>query len=116
MIVIKNKLTVNDLQKKTFTFEIKGYKAEEVNEFLDQIQEDYIYFINDLDRTTQELNNLELEYERVSKAYEVLKEQNTWLDQQRLEVAKNELSNSDVMSRISQIEKNLDKVLKLLNK
>lgn len=111
---MKNKFLPEDIQNKTFSLEIKGYKVEEVNSFLDQIQEDYFFFLEEVDRLSQ--TNLELKNanDQLSRNQTNLEEQNAWLDQQRIQITKNELSNSDVMARISQIEKNVTKILQTL--
>lgn len=111
---LKNKFNPQDLQQKNFTIEIKGYKVEEVNDFLDEIQADYFHFLSILTDMQNELVLLQDENSKLVKNQANLKEQNDWLDQQRIQIAKNELSNSDVMARISQIEKNLNKVLQAL--
>lgn len=108
---MKNKFLPEDIQTKTFSLEIKGYKIEEVNTFLDQIQEDYFFFLEEIENLTQLNQELKINNEQLNRNQANLEEQNAWLDQQRIQITKNELSNSDVMARISQIEKNVNKIL-----
>lgn len=111
---MKNKFLPEDIQTKTFSLEIKGYKVEEVNTFLDLIQEDYFFFLEELERLNQANLELKTANDQLSRNQTNLEEQNAWLDQQRIQITKNELSNSDVMARISQIEKNVTKILQTL--
>jgi cell division initiation protein len=41
-------LNEKDVLEKQFTVEFKGYKVEEVDQFLDRIVEDYSYFENEI--------------------------------------------------------------------
>lgn len=111
---MKNKFLPQDIQTKNFSLEIKGYKVEEVNNFLDQIQEDYFFFLEEIERLTNLNQELKITNEQLNRNQTNLEEQNAWLDQQRIQITKNELSNSDVMARISQIEKNVNKILQTI--
>jgi cell division initiation protein len=48
-------LNEKDVLEKQFTVEFKGYKVEEVDQFLDRIVEDYSYFENEIVKKGNEL-------------------------------------------------------------
>ncbi|MDO4869968.1 MAG: DivIVA domain-containing protein [Bacillota bacterium] len=54
-----------DIQEKEFTRSMRGYKEEEVNEFLDQITIDMDTLIKELKETREENNRLVEELERI---------------------------------------------------
>ena len=54
-----------DIQEKEFTRAMRGYKEEEVNEFLDQITIDMDILLNELKETREENNRLVGELERI---------------------------------------------------
>jgi len=54
-----------DIQEKEFTRAMRGYKEEEVNEFLDQITVDMDVLMKELNETREENNRLVTELERI---------------------------------------------------
>lgn len=111
-----NKLKPEDLQTKTFTLEIKGYKVEEINEFLDEIQQDYFYFLTEINNLKEENLLLKTKNNQLIQRQEVLNNELEALTASRIKKTKDELSNSDVLARISHIEKNLSQIQQLLEK
>lgn len=57
-----------DIQEKEFTKAMRGYKEEEVNEFLDQITVDMDTLMNELKETREENNRLVQELERIRES------------------------------------------------
>ncbi|MBY7703586.1 DivIVA domain-containing protein [Vibrio harveyi] len=62
---MSKKFTISQIQNKKFNIVYKGYKAEEVNDFLDEIISDYMYFEqkihdlkNELDVANEKLENI----------------------------------------------------------
>ena len=97
----KIKLTPQDILEKSFKIDTRGYRLKEVDSFLDDIIGDYEQFleiISNLEREKkdlmteimnlkQELRNSKLNMEVVSSSHS------------------SEVNNSDVMRRLSQLEK-----------
>ena len=58
-------ITPIEIQEKEFTKAVRGYKEEEVNEFLDEITIDMDRLLNELRETREENSRLTLELERI---------------------------------------------------
>ena len=93
-------LTMQDILEKDFKIDARGYRMQEVDQFLDIIIRDY-----------NEYNNI---VKRLSEENERLVEENTSLKQEvrslesSIETAKGsekEITNVDLLRRISQLEK-----------
>ncbi|AME13689.1 DivIVA domain protein [Mycoplasma mycoides subsp. mycoides] len=50
------KLSVNQIQNKKFNIAYKGYKIEEVNDFLDEIIKDYVVLENQIASLNEQLD------------------------------------------------------------
>jgi cell division initiation protein len=76
-------LNEKDVLEKQFTVEFKGYKVEEVDQFLDRIVEDYSYFENEIVKKGNELekalNDNAALHERLLKLEESLSTANELL-------------------------------------
>ena len=98
----KIKLTPQDILEKSFKIDTRGYRLKEVDQFLDDIIGDYEQFL-------EIINNLEKEKADLLAEIMQLKQElrNSKLS---VEVASNngsngEVTNVDVMRRLSQLEK-----------
>ena len=100
----QNKISLmpQDILKKEFNIDTRGYRLKEVDQFLDVIIDDYEQFLNIID--TLENDKADLLAEIMSLKQEL---RNSKLS---MEVVKNNVDNSDVtnvdiMRRLSQLEK-----------
>lgn len=98
----KIKLTPQDILEKSFKIDTRGYRLKEVDQFLDDIIGDYEQFLDII-------NNLEKEKADLLAEIMQLK-QELRNSQLSVEVASNnsssgEITNVDVMRRLSQLEK-----------
>ena len=100
----QNKISLmpQDILKKEFNIDTRGYRLKEVDQFLDVIIDDYEQFLNIID--TLEKDKADLLAEIMSLKQEL---RNSKLS---MEVVKNNVDNSDVtnvdiMRRLSQLEK-----------
>ncbi|GAB2574833.1 cell division regulator GpsB [Gracilibacillus alcaliphilus] len=84
-----NQLNGKDILEKTFKTSMRGYNQEEVDEFLDQIIQDYEYF-------QDELTRLQQENDRLKRSTENTRVRPT---------ASNHQVNYDVLKRLSNLEK-----------
>lgn len=103
-------LNVNTILTHVFTPDVKGYDADQVDEFLDLVAKDYAAFeeyyadsrkyIVDLEtnlrKSREQVSNLEVEKARLSKRLEGIKDSDT--------VSTN---NIELLQRISRLEKEL---------
>lgn len=100
----QNKISLmpQDILKKEFKIDTRGYRLKEVDQFLDIIIDDYEQFLNMID--TLEKEKADLLAEIMSLKQEL---RNSKLS---MEVVKNnsdnsEVTNIDIMRRLSQLEK-----------
>lgn len=100
----QNKISLmpQDILKKEFKIDTRGYRLKEVDQFLDVIIDDYEQFLNMID--TLEKEKADLIAENMSLKQEV---RNSKLS---MEVVKNsadnsEVTNVDIIRRLSQLEK-----------
>ena len=96
----KISLTPQDIYDKEFKQDVKGFSAKEVDSFLDQIMEDYKAF-NEI------IRNYELEKEQYLKEIMNLKQElrNAKMNIEIAKDGKKEITNLDVLRRISNLEK-----------
>lgn len=109
---MKVKLTRQKVIDKEFNANIRGYKAIEVDEFLDIVADDYSNFERDI-------SELSRKYEEIVQNYELLKNSMTELEAKNAilqEKVKNitddsevSLSNIDLLNRIQALESALFK-------
>ncbi len=93
-------LTMQDILEKEFKIDTRGYRMQEVDQFLDTIIRDY----NEYNRMVKRLS---LENERLTQENASLKEDLRSLESS-IETAKGgekEITNIDLLRRISQLEK-----------
>ena len=94
-------LTPKDILEKEFKIDTRGYRPQEVDKFLDEVISDYdemISMIKDLEREKKDLidENIRLKQE--------VRNARTKLDVLR-NVSPTEVSNADLLRRISNLEK-----------
>ena len=93
-------LTMQDILEKEFKIDTRGYRMQEVDAFLDMIIRDYNEYNNIIDALTKELRE-------ISKENTELKQEMRNLNAS-IENAKSkekEITNVDLLRRISQLEK-----------
>jgi DivIVA domain-containing protein len=101
MIDDKILLTTKDILEKEFKFDARGYRPQEVDKFLDAIISDYdemITMIKELERDKKNLTD-----ENIRLKQEV-RNARTKLDVLR-ESGNNDVSNADLLRRLSNLEK-----------
>ena len=96
----KISLTPQDIYEKEFKIDVKGFSVKEVDSFLDQIMDDYKEF-NEI------IRNYELEKEQYLKEILNLKQElrNVKMSIDIAKDGKKEVTNLDVLRRISNLEK-----------
>lgn len=98
----KIKLTPQDILKKDFKIDTRGYRLKEVDQFLDDIISDYENFLDIIDG---------LEKEKAELLREIMNlKQELRNSKLNMEVASNghgngEVTNMDIIRRLSQLEK-----------
>ncbi|QVK07193.1 DivIVA domain-containing protein [Mycoplasma mycoides] len=110
------KLSVNQIQNKKFNIVYKGYKIEEVNDFLDEIIKDYVCLENQISNLNDQLEQAN---QKISKLITDKQKTETELDQyvkKNWKLVKDNLNDVDVIKRIARIEKNLVEYEEKLNK
>lgn len=94
-------LTPKDILEKEFKIDARGYRMQEVDKFLDVIMGDYTELFNTIDRLEDEKEQLLNDIMRLKQEIRTIKT--------NIEVAKNsgerEVTNVDLIRRISQLEK-----------
>ena len=105
MIMYQNKisLTPDDILKKDFKIDTRGYRLKEVDQFLDTIIEDYNQFaniINSLEKEKAELMNEMMELKQELRNLKLEQEVNKKEDNENYDI-----SNVDIIKRISNLEK-----------
>lgn len=93
-------LTMQDILEKEFKIDTRGYRMQEVDQFLDTIIRDYNEYNSIIKKLTEENNNLSSENTSLKQEIRNLKSS--------IEAAKGgekEITNVDLIRRISQLEK-----------
>lgn len=98
----KIRLSADDILEKDFKIDTRGYRPQEVDEFLDDIISDYTEFDAIIKKQDQEIRALMEENKKYKQEYSKLRG--------RLEAAdeaptRNPVNNVDLLRRISQLEK-----------
>ena len=93
-------LTSKDILEKDFKIDARGYRLQEVDKFLDIIIKDYNEF-NNIIREIATMNS------KLSKENENLKQEirNLRSDMEALKYSEKEVTNVDLIRRVSQLEK-----------
>ncbi|QEH61621.1 hypothetical protein SCHIN_v1c04240 [Spiroplasma chinense] len=99
------KLTKQEILEKDFEVEYKGYKVEDVDAFLDMISEDYKLFAENEAKKDRKIQELEIAYNQLQEEHTNVLAALKLTKQQQEELAKQGLSSSALVKRISMLEK-----------
>ncbi|MBQ9853710.1 MAG: cell division regulator GpsB [Bacilli bacterium] len=93
-------LTIQDILEKEFKIDTRGYRMQEVDQFLDVIIRDYSEYSNIIKELQVEKNKLLLENDNLKQEVRNLRSS---ID--TLKTSSKEITNVDLIRRISQLEK-----------
>lgn len=95
----KRILTAKEILDKEFKIDARGYRPQEVDQFLDYIIKDYVYFENSTKKLINEIKVLENENDKLRTEVRKLKAS--------LDIAGSNkgVTNVDLLKRISDLEK-----------
>jgi len=94
-------LTTQDILDKEFKIDARGYRAQEVDKFLDMIMSDYTEFMNIIKRLEKENRSLVEENTRLKSEYRKLRDN---IESAR-DGAGGTSNNLDLLRRLSNLEK-----------
>ncbi len=94
-------LTTKDILEKEFNFDVRGYRPQEVDKFLDLVIKDYTEYQNIIKKLAIEIKNLEGENQTLQNEIRDLKSK---LDIATSNTGKS-VTNLDIIKRISNLEK-----------
>ena len=94
-------LTPQDILEKEFKVDASGYRAQEVDKFLDMIIKDYTEYNKVIKSLNREINTLTEENNRLRSELRKLKE----LESVAESDSRRSVNNVDLLKRISQLEK-----------
>ena len=94
-------LTPQDILEKEFKVDSRGYRAQEVDKFLDMIIKDYTEYNKVIKSLNREINTLTEENNRLRSELRKLKE----LESVAESDSRRSVNNVDLLKRISQLEK-----------
>ena len=97
----KIELTPQDILEKEFKVDARGYRAQEVDKFLDMIIKDYTEYNKVIKSLNREINTLTEENNRLRSELRKLKE----LESVAESDSRRSVNNVDLLKRISQLEK-----------
>lgn len=92
-------LTQKEIVEKDFKTKLRGYKPQEVDEFLDLVIQDYKSFQDEIDELKEQVESLISEIDENSKQAE-LRKQNQNSNQ-------SSVTNFDVLKRLSNLERHV---------
>jgi DivIVA domain-containing protein len=96
-------LTVQDILEKEFTIDVKGYRCQEVDKFLDMIIRDYSEFMTIIKKLKNDNRLLAEDNAKIKAEYRKLK---SLLDSAgEVGSRSNNVNNIDLLKRISNLEK-----------
>ena len=94
-------LTPQDILEKEFKVDARGYRAQEVDKFLDMIIKDYTEYNKVIKSLNREINTLTEENNRLRSELRKFKE----LESVAESDSRRSVNNVDLLKRISQLEK-----------
>lgn len=94
-------LTQKDILEKQFKFDTKGYRAQEVDKFLDLIMQDYETLLSRIDKKEEELKELLEDNVRLQQENRTLKTKLDYIKNN----SSSDVTNVDLLRRISSLEK-----------
>ncbi len=97
----KISLTPEEIYEKEFKVDARGYRPQEVDNFLDEVIKDYSAFIKIIRGQEKEIQSLSLENSDLRKQLRNLEER----FEAEIENSNEGASNVDLLKRISQLEK-----------
>lgn len=100
----QNKISLmpQDILKKEFKIDTRGYRLKEVDQFLDVIIDDYEQFLNMIDTLEKEKADLLAE---IMSLKQELRNSKLSMEVVKNNVDSSEVTNVDIMRRLSQLEK-----------
>lgn len=100
----QNKISLmpQDILKKEFKIDTRGYRLKEVDQFLDIIIDDYEQFLNMIDALEKEKADLLAE---IMSLKQELRNSKLSMEVVKNNVDNSEVTNVDIMRRLSQLEK-----------
>ena len=93
-------LTTQDILDKEFKIDARGYRAQEVDKFLDMIIKDYTEFMNIIKKLEKENRSIVEDYNRLKHEYRKLKDKIESVGE-----TTQTSSNLDLLRRLSNLEK-----------
>lgn len=96
----KISLTIQDILEKEFKIDARGYRAQEVDKFLDIIIKDYNEYNNIIKEIEKERRNLLKENQELKEDLRSLRN-----SIEAVKLDEKEITNVDLLRRISQLEK-----------
>ena len=93
-------LTMQDILEKDFKIDTRGYRMQEVDEFLDTIIRDYNEYNSIIKKLTEDNRNLSAENTSLKQEIRSLKS-----SIETVKGGEKEITNVDLLRRISQLEK-----------
>lgn len=96
----KISLTIQDILEKEFKIDARGYRAQEVDKFLDIIIKDYNEYNNIIKELEKERRNLNKENQELKEDLRSLRN-----SIEAVKLDEKEITNVDLLRRISQLEK-----------
>ena len=93
-------LTPQEILEKEFKIDARGYRPQEVDKFLDMVIRDYTEYSNIVRKLEKDIKDLTDENQELKQEVRDLK-----LSLQALKVDEKEVTNVDIIRRISQLEK-----------
>jgi len=94
-------LTPQDILEKEFNIDAKGYRLQEVDKYLDIIINDYNEFMHIIKKLEREVDELKQENHQLKDQLRKIKHEREASHQ----TAEREVTNVDLLRRISQLEK-----------
>ena len=94
-------LTTQDILDKEFKIDAKGYRAQEVDKFLDMVIRDYTEFMNIIKKLEKENRNLTSDLNKLKSEYRKLRDNIDSANESSAGTA----NNLDLLRRLSNLEK-----------
>ncbi|KAJ3617938.1 hypothetical protein Zmor_008791 [Zophobas morio] len=103
------KLNAKTISEQEFPIEFKGYKVEEVDQYLDRIIDDYNFFESALERNERENKSLKFELEDLREQMQRKEEILIELTERLKKLGGEAEVNKNVLSRINELERRVEK-------
>ena len=93
-------LTMQDILEKEFKIDARGYRAQEVDKFLDMVMSDYTEFMNIIKHLEKENRILTSDYNKLKNDYRKLRDTIDSASE-----SSSGITNVDLLKRVSNLEK-----------